>query len=252
MFPVRDTVPRQGPPVATWILIIANGVVFLFELGVPVHMLERVFYVLGIVPARFMHPDWAAWAGIPVDGYWPFLTSQFLHGSWVHVIANMWTLWIFGDNVEDRMGALRFSLFYLTCGIAAGLVHCLVNPDSTIPAVGASGAIAGVMGAYFLLFPAARVVVLVPVLFVPFFFEVPAVTYLVVWAVAQVFSGTLAMAGPGDVGGVAWWAHAGGFLTGLVLQFVFVDRGRASRPVWRDEYGPEAAWVPPGHWRRRS
>src|SRR5882762_10235225 len=153
MIPIRDTVPRQNPPIATWLLILANSVVFLFELTMPQPLLEQLFHLFGIVPARFTHPDWAQWIGFPLDSYWPFLTSMFLHGGWLHVIGNMWTLWIFGDNVEDRMGPARFVIFYLLCGFTAGLVHWGTNLDSTIPTVGASGAIAGVLGAYFFLFP---------------------------------------------------------------------------------------------------
>ena len=133
---------------------------------------------------------------------------MFLHGGWMHIIGNMWTLWIFGDNVEDRMGPLRFVCFYLLCGLAAGLVHWFTNLDSTLPTVGASGAIAGVLGAYFFLFPYARVIVLVPVLFLPFFFELPALVYLGFWALSQVLSGTLSLVGPREVGGVAWMPHA--------------------------------------------
>src|ERR1700674_1418912 len=113
-----------------------------------------------MVPARYTHPSWAAWVGLPIDDYWPFLTSMFLHSGWLHIIGNMWTLWIFGDNVEDRMGPLRFGIFYLTCGILAGGTQLLTNSDSTVPSVGASGAIAGVLGAYLLLFPTARLVVM--------------------------------------------------------------------------------------------
>src|SRR5205809_2154812 len=196
MFPVRDTIPGRNPPVAVWLLILANSVVFLFELAMPEQALRQFFQLFGIVPARYAHPDWALWAGFPVDDYWPFLTSMFLHGGFMHIIGNMWTLWIFGDNVEDRMGPARFLAFYVLCGLAAGLVHWLTNPDSTIPTVGASGAIAGVMGAYLFLFSYSRVVVLVPVFFFPFFFELPAVTYLGFWALSQVFSGTLSLAGP--------------------------------------------------------
>ncbi len=130
---------------------------FLLEISLPEQGLERLFYLFGIVPARYTHPEWAAYVGFPVDDYWPFLTSMFLHGGWLHILANMWTLWIFGNNVEDRMGPGRFLLFYLTCGIAAGVVHLMTNPTSTVPTVGASGAIAGVMGAYFVLFPHAQV-----------------------------------------------------------------------------------------------
>ena len=242
MLPVRDNIPSRNPPIATWLLILANGVVFLFELTMPEQTLQRFFYYFGIVPARYSHPEWAVWAGLPVDDYWPFLTSMFLHGGWMHIIGNMWTLWIFGDNVEDRMGPVRFTVFYLLCGIAAGMVHWFTNPHSTIPTVGASGAIAGVLGAYFVLFPTARIVVMVPLLFIPFFFELPAVTYLAFWALSQVFSGTLALAGPQNVGGVAWWAHVGGFVAGVVFHFFFVRRGRAYRPPARDEFGWEAGW----------
>src|SRR5256885_4760970 len=249
MIPISDTIPRRNPPVAIWILIIANGLVFLFELTLPQQVLQKFFYLFGVVPARFTHPDWASWAGFPMDDYWPFLTSMFLHGGWLHIIGNMWTLWIFGDNVEDRMGPGRFTIFYLLCGLAAGFVHCLTNVDSTLPTVGASGAIAGVMGAYFLLFPTSRVIVLLPVLFYPFFFELPTVTYLAFWALTQVFAGTLSLATGRDVGGVAFWAHVGGFVAGVVLQFLFVRRGRAWRRLSRDEYDLEGAWLPHGYWR---
>jgi len=249
MIPISDTVPRRNPPIATWMLILANGLVFLFELMLPQPVLEQFFHLFGIVPARFTHPDWAVWAGFPIDDYWPFLTSMFLHGGWLHVIGNMWTLWIFGDNVEDRMGPVRFVIFYLLCGFAAGFVHLLTNPESTLPTVGASGAIAGVMGAYFLLFPSSRVVVFLPVLFYPLFFELPAVTYLGFWALSQFFAGTLSLAAGGDVGGVAFWAHVGGFVAGIVLQFLFIRRGRAWRRLSRDEYDIEGAWLPYRSWR---
>jgi membrane associated rhomboid family serine protease len=139
MLPIRDTIPGRNPPIATWLLILANSVVFLFELTMPQPVLEQFFHLFGMVPARFSHPNWAVWVGFPVDNYWPFLTSMFLHGGWLHIIGNMWTLWIFGDNVEDRMGPVRFVIFYLLCGLAAGIVHWLTNPDSTLPTVGASG-----------------------------------------------------------------------------------------------------------------
>jgi membrane associated rhomboid family serine protease len=244
MIPIRDTIPGRNPPVATWLLILANALVFLFELRLPPPALERLFYLFGVVPARFTHPEWALWVGLPIDDYWPFLTSMFLHAGWIHVIGNMWTLWIFGDNVEDRMGPVRFVVFYVLCGVAAGVVHWMSAPDSTLPTVGASGAIAGVLGAYFLLFPLARVIVLVPILFFPLFFELPAVTYLAIWAMTQVFGGTVTMSAPYDVGGVAWWAHVGGFVAGVVLHGFFVWHSRADRPPERDEYGIDNAWMP--------
>ena len=194
MFPIQDSVPSRSVPVVTRALILINAIVFFFELSLPQASVEQLFYLFGIVPARFTHPDWTAYVGFPVDSYWPFLTHQFLHGGWLHIIFNMWTLWIFGDNVEDRMGPLRFGIFYLTCGILAGVTQLLTNSDLTVPSVGASGAIAGVLGAYLLLFPTARLVVMFPIFFFPFFFEVPAVLYLGIWFFSQLFSGTLALA----------------------------------------------------------
>ncbi len=243
MIPIHDTVPRRNPPLAVYTLIAINVLIFGIELSLPDKELERLFYLLGIVPARYTHPQWAAWVGFPVNDYWPFLTSMFLHGGWAHIIGNMWTLWIFGDNVEDRMGPWRFALFYLLCGLVAGVVHWFTNPHSTVPTVGASGAIAGVLGAYFVLFPRARIVVMVPILFLPLFFEVHAVVYLLFWALSQVFIGTLALAGPEIVGGVAWWAHVGGFAAGLFLHPLFLQSRRVIRRFQPDEYGTEGAWM---------
>ena len=243
MFPIMDSIPSRSVPVVTRALILINVVVFFFELALPQEALEQVFYLFGIVPARFEHPDWAARVGFPVNDYWPLLTHQFLHGGWLHIIGNMWALWIFGDNVEDRMGPLRFAVFYLTCGLAAAVTHLMTQPESTVSTVGASGAIAGVLGAYLLLFPTARLVVLFPVLFLPFFFELPAVLYLGAWFLIQLFSGTMALASPAHVGGIAWWAHVGGFTAGLLLCPLFVRRRRALR-MQPDEYGIEWTWQP--------
>src|SRR6202163_4798374 len=170
MLPIKDTIPRRNPPIATWVIIFLNCFVFLLELTMSPYSLQQTLYLFGIVPARFTHPDWAAWVGFPIDDYFPFVTSMFLHGGWLHIIGNMWALWIFGDNVEDRMGPIRFVFFYLLCGLAAGLVQWFTNSHSTIPTVGASGAIAGVMGAYLFMFPRARLIVLLPIFFFPFFF----------------------------------------------------------------------------------
>jgi membrane associated rhomboid family serine protease len=161
----------------------------------------------------------------------------------------MWTLWIFGGSVEDRMGPARYTIFYLVCGLAAALVHCFMNSSSTIPTVGASGAIAGVMGAYLFLFPYSRVIVLVPILFFPLFFELPAVICLGFWVLTQLFSGTLSLAGTHDVEGIAWWAHVGGFVSGVALHYLFIRRGRAYRRPSRDEYEIEGAWLPNNYWR---
>src|SRR5258708_27324284 len=217
MFPIQDSVPSRSVPVVTRALIRINVLVFFFELTLPRRGLEQIVYLFGIVPARFTHPDWAAYVGFPVDGYWTILTYQFLHGGWLHIIANMWTLWIFGDNVEDRMGSVRFAIFYLVCGSIPGLTQLLTNPSSTLPSVGASGAIAGVLGAYLMFFPTARLIVLFPVFFFPFFFEVPAVLYLAFWFFSQLFSGTAALAGPQQVGRIAWRGRICGIFCRNVL-----------------------------------
>jgi len=224
MFPIRDTVPGRRPvPVATTVIILMNVAVFIFQLSLPERQLENLIYLFGIVPRRFTHPLWASWVGYP-DDYWPFLTSMFLHGGWLHIISNLWILWIFGDNVEDRMGRVRFVAFYLLCGIVAGVVHLLTNGDSRVPVIGASGAIAGVLAAYAFLFPMARIVCVVPIFFYPLFIEVRGFFYMFIWFVMQFFSGTLALTDPDHGGGIAWWAHIGGFLFGMAAHRFFLSR----------------------------
>lgn len=226
----------------------ANILVFAWELMLPPEAREGFFYDFGIVPARFIHPAWAQWAGLPADDYWPFLTHMFLHSGWLHIISNMWTLWIFGDNVEDRMGSVRFAIFYLLCGLAAGIVHLLTNPDSIVPTVGASGAIAGVLGAYFILFPRANIIVLLPILFFPLTFTLPAFVYLLVWFWIQFISGLAALAGPAHVGGIAWWAHIGGFVAGIVLLAPFL-RPRGERRRQEKEQEKEMDYRTAWDWR---
>jgi membrane associated rhomboid family serine protease len=243
MFPIQDSVPSRSVPVVTRGLILINVVVFFFELSLSRESIIQLFYLFGVVPARFTDPEWAASIGFPIGSYWSLLTHQFLHGGWLHIVANMWTLWIFGDNVEDRMGPLRFIIFYLVCGVLAALTQVLVTPDATIPSVGASGAIAGILGAYLLFFPTARLIVLIPILFFPFFFELPAVIFLVLWFLIQLFSGTAMLASPQQVGGIAFWAHIGGFIAGMLLCRFFVRRP-VRRRLQPDEYGLEWAWEP--------
>ena len=185
MFPLKDTVQTRSVPLVTWAIILLNGLVFLYELTLPPERLEQLIAALGMVPARL---------GTDPAAYWTLLTCMFLHGGWMHFIGNMWMLYLFGDNVEDRMGSARYLVFYLLCGLAASLTHYLISPASTVPTVGASGAIAGVMGAYFVLFPTARVITLIPIFFFPFIVEIPAVFFLGIWFASQLFSGTLSLA----------------------------------------------------------
>lgn len=242
MFPLRDTIPRVHLPLVTWALILLNGLVFACELMLPPPQRESLFYLFGLVPARFEHPAWAQWVGFPVHTYWPYLTSMFLHGGWLHIIGNMWVLWVFGDNVEDRMGPARFLVFYLLCGLIAAVVHTRLLPDSTVPTVGASGAIAGVMGAYLVMFPRARIITLVLIVFWPLFFELPAVVFLGIWFLIQFFSGAAALASPEQVGGIAFWAHVGGFGAGVALHRLFLARRVRPRARQADEGGIEGIW----------
>ena len=229
VIPLRDDTPARRAPLVTWALIAVNVLVFVYQSQLPDRALQHLIETRALIPARYTHPEAAAHYGVGPDGYLSFLTSMFLHGSWLHVIGNMWFLWIFGDNVEDRMGHVRFLLFYVLCGLAAGGLHVLTNGNSLAPTVGASGAIAGVLGAYFLLFPRARVLTLVPIVFIPLFFELPAVTFLLIWFGLQVIQGWAGMGA--EAGGVAWWAHVGGFGAGILLHRLFLERA-PPRPRW--------------------
>jgi len=232
MLPLRDTVRARDLPVINWLLIAANVFIFLFEASLNTRQLSALTNTLGLVPARFLaHP------GLPQA--WTVLTSMFLHGGWWHLISNMWVLYIFGDNVEDRMGHGRYLVFYLLGGVAAAAAHVLVSPHSVVPTIGASGAISAVMGAYIVLFPGAQVLTLVPGFFLPWFIEVPALLFIGFWFVSQLFNGLFALGIAGSVdtyGGVAWWAHVGGFLAGLLLVKVF--ERRRYRHFHADEYWP--------------
>src|SRR3990172_3323844 len=213
MIPLRDVIPSRTTPFVTVCIISLNAVAFLFELTLPADRLDSFLRTYGLVPAVL---DWTT-----------VLTSMFLHGGWLHFIGNMLYLWIFGDNVEDRMGHARFIAFYLLCGATAALAQVLMRPDSMVPTIGASGAIAGVMGAYLVLFPHSRVLTLIPLFVIWELIEVPAVLFLGLWFVVQLFSGVGSLAvSTGDTGGVAFWAHVAGFVAGLGGVFVFRRRQR--------------------------
>jgi membrane associated rhomboid family serine protease len=225
MIPLHDTIPSSRFPAMTVGIICVNVLIFLAEINMGARALEHLFSTWGIVPICFTNPRLPVWQVVRVCGAYPsapvkyltLLSSMFVHGGWMHIIGNMWSLWIFGDNVEDRMGRGVFLLFYLLSGLAAGIIHIATNSGSLAPTVGASGAIAGVMGAYLLLFPHATVVTLVPIFFFLQIVELPAVIFLGFWFILQLFSGTLSLAAAGaQAGGVAWWAHIGGFVVGAV------------------------------------
>lgn len=211
MIPLRDNIPSSSYPVVTVALIGINVLVFLHELQLGPE-LEPFLLTHGFVPARYLYLVATEPWNLPAR-FLPMLTSLFLHGGWLHLIGNMWTLWIFGDNVEDRLGKGRFLLYYLVCGLAAAYVHYLTGSQSDVPVVGASGAIAGIMGGYVVLFPHARILTLLPIFIFIQIVNVPAVFFLVFWFFAQLLNGMVATAASFG-GGVAWWAHVGGFLAG--------------------------------------
>ena len=219
MIPLRDVIPSRTTPYITVTIIVLNALAWLFEISLPQDDLNQFLYVYGVVPAQFSAAT--------------LITSMFLHGSWMHVIGNMWYLWIFGDNVEDRLGHAWFIVFYLVCGIIAALGQIAVDPTSSLPTIGASGAIAGVMGAYFVLYPRSRVLTLVPLILWWEVFELPAIVLLGFWFLFQLFNaGEIAVtAGAHAGGGVAFMAHVAGFVFGGVV--VLALRQRPARP-WGD------------------
>ncbi len=212
MIPLRDAIRSKNFPAVNFIVIGLNIVVFIWQLAQGPNLREAL-YLYGMVPLRYSDPELSAhftW----FQQYLPFLSSMFLHGGFLHIIGNMWFLYIFGDNIEDRLGHVRYLIFYLLCGVAAGLVHLFTNWNSNIPTIGASGAISGVMGAYLLLYPQSRVLTLIPIFFFFQFIEIPAFIFLGYWLLIQLFSASLT---PRNIGGIAFWAHIGGFIAGLIF-----------------------------------
>ena len=224
MIPLRDTIPSRHFPIVNYTMIGLCAFAFWAELTAGA-ALDEMLHVYGLIPARF-HTLSGRVGWLHADLYTPFITSTFLHGGWMHFLGNMLYLWIFGDNVEDRFGHVGYAAFYLAGGVAAGVAHLLFNPGSVVPTIGASGAIAAVMGAYFILYPRARIVSLAIVFFWIQIISVPAFFYLAFWFILQLAAGTVAL-GTMDAaeGGVAWWAHLGGFAFGAVAVLVV---GRAS------------------------
>ncbi len=215
MFPLYDTVRTRTFPFINLTLILANVLAFLYELRLDPVALEQFIFTWGLIPDRFLGDPSTTWNTI--------FSSMFLHGGWFHIINNMWVLFIFGDNVEAGMGRVRYLIFYLLSGVAAALLQTYILPSSTVPMIGASGAVAGVLGAYLILVPRARIASLVPILFIFTIVEIPAVFFLVFWFVSQLYSGLFSIQGAGE-SGIAWWAHIGGFVFGFIMVFLFRRR----------------------------
>ncbi|MBL7180642.1 MAG: rhomboid family intramembrane serine protease [Pseudomonadota bacterium] len=216
MIPIRDTIPSKNYPVVNNTIIGINVVIFLVELAQG-SGLDRFIYIYGLVPARYSVPQISSYFNM-FQQVFSILSFMFLHGGFWHLLGNMWSLYIFGDNVEDRLGSLRYLLFYLLCGLTSGLTHLIFNLHSNIPTIGASGAIAGVMGAYLILYPHSKILTLIPIIFIPWFVEIPAFFFLGFWFVLQFINAAGTRAG---AAGIAWWAHIGGFVFGILFLKMF-------------------------------
>src|SRR5215203_2903667 len=217
MFPLYDTVRSRKFPLVNLLLIVANVLAFLYEIQMG-PSLKGFIFTWGLIPVHFLSDPSTMWTTI--------FTAMFLHGGWFHIISNLWVLFIFGDNVEERMGSFRYLLFYLLSGAAAGLLQAYILPTSTTPMIGASGAIAGVLGAYLILFPRSRVASIVPIFIIFTIVEIPAFIFLIFWFFTQIYSGIFAVQGGGG-SGIAWWAHIGGFIFGVLMVSFFARRNRA-------------------------
>ncbi len=217
MIPLRDTIQSKTYPIIRNVIIGINVLVFLWQLAQGPY-LKGIFDLYGMVPIRYSDPGISGRFTL-IEQLVPFFSYMFLHGGFLHLLGNMWFLYIFGDNVEDSLGPCRFIAFYILSGIAAVLIHLATNWHSRLPTIGASGAIAGVMGAYFLMFPRSRVLTMVPIFFFPLLFELPAVFFLGYWVLIQLLYASVSH---GQAGGVAWWAHIGGFIFGLATIKLFL------------------------------
>ena len=227
MIPLRDTTPTRNYPFVNTAIIGINVVVFFIQFFQSAEI-NQFIYIYGLVPARYSVPQIAQYFTTGQQVF-SVVSFMFLHGGFWHILGNMWSLYIFGDNVEDRLGPIRYALFYLLCGMASGLSHLILNLHSNIPTIGASGAIAGVMGAYFILHPRSKILTLIPIFFIPYFINIPAFVFLGLWFIWQIIS---AAGSQGVVSGIAWWAHIGGFIFGMLFLKLFnflPDRGLSNR-----------------------
>lgn len=218
MIPLRDTAPSGHYPIVNTFIISINVLAFMIQSAWPGDP-EHFFYLYGLVPARYSDPVTAAYYPFIMQIF-SFFSFMFIHGGIWHMLSNMWFLYIFGDNVEDRLGHIRYLAFYILCGLGSALFHLIFNIDSNLPTIGASGAVAGVMGAYFILYPKAKILTLIPILFIPYFTEISAFFFLGLWLLLQFFNAA-AEIGNHHAGGIAWWAHIGGFIFGILFLKIF-------------------------------
>jgi membrane associated rhomboid family serine protease len=229
LIPLKDTIPSRSFPVVTILLIIINVAVFLFGVFVlDSRQAELMIFKYGLIPDNIRLSEVTSIYEFRTFILRPFLTNMFLHGGWGHIISNMWILFIFGDNVEDRMGKVRYFLFYIICGLIASFTHFILHRNSAVPAIGASGAISGVMAAYMFMFPKSTIVSFVPIIIIPLFVPIPAMIFIGIWFLGQLLSGTTSLMLSNAATGIAFWAHIGGFVGGFLL-YKFFDsaKGRA-------------------------
>ena len=237
MIPIGTSVPLRDISAAVIGLIFANVLMFLVQSGLPAELAKQFIAHNALIPGRYFDPDFAPAHGLVRHNYWPLITNQFMHAGWLHLIVNMWTLWVIGRPLEQRIGPFRFILFYLVCGLIADAAHIASDPYSIIPALGASGAIAGILGGYAMLFPRSKVHLITPVLIFPVTYRLPAVVFAAIWFGIQVLQGVGDLFLPAGRAGIAWWAHIGGFIAGLILVRVV---GAAKQRVREIDIAPAA------------
>jgi membrane associated rhomboid family serine protease len=227
VIPLKDLTPRRSFPVITLLLIVVNFLIFFYQLSLPPKAGEALVMTNGLVPVRIQYALIGAHHVTFAQALVPLFTCMFLHGGWMHIIGNMWFLWIFGGNVEDRFGAFPYLLFYIVCGLGSGISQVMFSWGSKIPSIGASGAISGVLGAYIVFFPGSRILTLVPLFIIFFLARIPAVIFIGLWFIVQFLSG-LGSLNAVSTGGVAWWAHVGGFAIGAVIALSTKSETRVS------------------------
>jgi membrane associated rhomboid family serine protease len=222
LIPLRDTIPSRSFPVVNWILILTNLLIFIYEVFIlNSKQAELMIFDYGLTPDKIRLEGIENMHELRTTVFRPFFTNMFLHGGWGHLISNMWILFIFGDNVEDRMGKVRYFLFYILCGLIASFTHFVLHRNSPVPAIGASGAISGVMAAYMLMFPKSTIVSFIPIIIIPLFLPIPAIVFIGIWFLGQLLSGTTSLMLSNSATGIAFWAHIGGFIGGLTLYRFF-------------------------------